>query len=402
LLSNAYYDLRCDVVVAGGGITGLAAAAALSQQGFSVLVVEQRKCSALDRWGLTLWPSGIKALDAIGVLPQVLEEGCTLTNLQWIAERTGDWIPANLQDLRGNNMRFVGILPSVLENILSARAIANGTKMLIGAKILGAQQGSREGDVEVLAAVDAGTLSISSRILLIADGPNSPIRETLGIKARIRQPRRQVIFTGIAGPLPFAESRQAFGHMWSAGCVQVGQNRSWFYAVVQTPYQNEARMAIYRYAELDRTVSVALSTLGEVTSVHPTSVRVKRWALDLGLILGDAAHGMFPYLGFGGNASLEDIPVMSEVLCRALKTRGKMTDILQEMQKRREARVSYLRRASELFSMILTSRIPGASLVRDWNLRRLAAHPQILNRFIEEVSLGAVPSLRSRLMIPLP
>ena len=55
------------ILVAGGGIGGLAAAIALAQTGWHVHVIEQRATGNEDGAGIQIGPNGVHALGALGV-----------------------------------------------------------------------------------------------------------------------------------------------------------------------------------------------------------------------------------------------------------------------------------------------------------------------------------------------
>lgn len=55
------------IVIFGGGIGGLALAAALQLRGRPVLVVEARDRIAAVGAGISLWPNALAALDDIGL-----------------------------------------------------------------------------------------------------------------------------------------------------------------------------------------------------------------------------------------------------------------------------------------------------------------------------------------------
>lgn len=386
--------MYAEVIVAGAGMTGLAAAAALARRGISVLVVEPRLSVPPDRWGLILWPSGVAALESIGVANELQSDVSRLICLRWLTESRDSWISVPLE----HPLTFFGMRPSVLETALGSCALGFGARVLRGAKISRiSRASSKRISVEITGEVNE---TVEGRLLLVADGPNSTLRDMLGLRAKRRFAERQVIFTTVAGGLPFSESRQFFGDRWSAGCVTLGAEHSWLYAISHDP-RRDAMELLRRYSHLDPACSDAIESIHTLTTLHPASIRLKRWATDLGLVLGDAAHAMFPYLGFGGNASLEDVPIAAEAICQALKSSDNF-DVLENVQRQRARRVTYLRRTSELFSLMLTSRVPGIRLIRDWNFNRLALRPDLLRRFFTELATRDVPSLSCRFTVLLP
>ncbi|MFF0455193.1 FAD-dependent monooxygenase [Nocardia africana] len=79
------------VIVAGGGIGGLAAAIALQRGGHDVEVWERAADIGEVGSGLTLWPNGLRALDAIGVGAEVRSRAMADTE-GGIRDRSGRWL----------------------------------------------------------------------------------------------------------------------------------------------------------------------------------------------------------------------------------------------------------------------------------------------------------------------
>ena len=69
-MSTAKQSSTLPVIVAGGGIGGLAAALALVRRGFHVQVLEQAPEIGEIGAGMQLGPNGFAALDALGVGPK--------------------------------------------------------------------------------------------------------------------------------------------------------------------------------------------------------------------------------------------------------------------------------------------------------------------------------------------
>src|SRR5205085_1909562 len=69
-------DATVRVLVSGGGVAGLAAAAALTQRGIEVDLIERSTTWRTNGAGLSLYPNGERALRALGLDGAVVEAGC--------------------------------------------------------------------------------------------------------------------------------------------------------------------------------------------------------------------------------------------------------------------------------------------------------------------------------------
>lgn len=395
-------QLRTEIVIVGGGLTGSATGLALAREGIDSTIIELNAIDPLDRWGMTLWPSGLRVLDSLGVLDAVEPLGCRLTGIKWYIEQSRQWITANAPGKPGTD-GYIGVNPNHLQKILFEAAVMSGVKVIRPGKVTSVNRShNRAIRAEGFRNNEQNRFEIDCQAIVIADGATSQLRRSTGIGARLLKATDQIILTGIGGPVPFVESRQAFGNRWSGGCVPIGKKQSWIYAVVPADHHLDPRMLIERYGELDPDVKPAFHNLKDVLVLSPQSIRLKRWTNEIGCIaLGDAAHCMFPYLGLGGNANLEDVPVLVEVMKDCLRN-GVTRLGLDEVQVRRKGRIRYLQRVSRLFSFSLTSSIPGAMILRDFNFRRMSRHPGLLDRFLQELSGDGVPKFSTRMSVLLP
>lgn len=78
-------------IIAGGGIGGLASALALARRGWDVEVLERAPEFTEVGAGLSLWPNGLRALDALGIGGPVRERAA-LEGQAGIRDASGRWL----------------------------------------------------------------------------------------------------------------------------------------------------------------------------------------------------------------------------------------------------------------------------------------------------------------------
>jgi len=387
-----------DVVIVGGGLAGLSAGLALAQAGLRPLILEAGSgAGAADRWGLTIWPPGVRVLDWLGVLDDVTEQGCQLQSLSWCAAGVDGEINQDLRSFSAMGT-FIAILPSRLNRILSFACQKWHVPVLPGVE--SCQFRNSNDGVEVSFVRDGKPGCVKGRLLIGADGPASRVCSELGTPSwRWRLPG-QVIQTGIGGAFDRREYRQILGRSWALGIVSVNETQSWIYFVLprgsSKNFKEICQLPDWFSPQTCRTFEQC-----QLTSVAPSTVRVLHWASDSAVLIGDAAHCMPPHLGLGGTMTLEDIPVLTEVIVQAIQRKDTSTASLREFQQRRRARTAYAQRISEMWGMMMMGSSPFRPL-RDLSFRRLIRTPEIVDNFLCELASAEVPALGTRLRMWMP
>lgn len=390
---------KTDVVIVGGGLAGLSSGLALARAGIDTVVIESQRAPTHDVFGFILWPSASRCLQWLGVLDDVVEQGVLLEAVRWlVAGRNGNrWLTIDTAKL--NAGAFLGVQPSRLVSVLRAAAEASGVDVVEAVDEWSVHRDGTRWAVHI--ARDGTSRTVTTPLLVGADGSNSTLRRTLGLVSSRWQPKGQVILTGVGGRVPFRESRQAVSAHCSSGCVDLG-GRSWVYVVTREADVHDPATSIRHYAALDTASAAAFDKVERIAQVRPWSIRVPQWARDGAVLMGDAAHGMLPHFGLGGTLTLEDVPVLCEVIGEALHSSDTSMDRLGAFQQRRRARVGYAQRVSNRWAGLLTTSVPGVGLARDLNLRRMANNTAIIEKFYQELAFSAVPSFATRLRMLFP
>ena len=160
------YD--ADLLIAGGGPAGLAAAINARQQGLSVIVAEPRNDPIDKACGEGLMPGGLTELASLGVDPA----GMPLRGIAYLDERRRAEAP-----FRGGPGR--GVRRTTLHAALASRAKEQDTEW-VSTRITSVEQ-----DAHGVAAA-----GIRAKWLIAADGLHSAVRRAVGIDAVAGTPRR--------------------------------------------------------------------------------------------------------------------------------------------------------------------------------------------------------------------
>ena len=344
------------VLIAGGGIAGLATALALAKRSIPSRILEQRPQSSEAGAGIQIGPNGVRVLMALGVAPHlashasrpseiVVRQGTTARALArmplgaWIEARHGApyWV-VHRRDLQAALLACVQAEPSI--------------EMVTGFAVAAT---ASHGDI---IEVRSTTGEIWRGTALVgADGIRSTIRATVAPEARLTfsgtAASRTLLPAAAAGPLGAPDT---IG-VWLAPGAHV----------VHYPVEAGAKIAVVAIVPDDRriddwaapndwaTLAPHLAAFSPtLTGVLAAAPEWRRWALfetdplarlaaGRVALVGDAAHPVLPFLAQGGVMALEDALVLAHCLA------GQPNDIpraLENYEAARRARVAAVVAAS--------------------------------------------------------
>jgi 2-polyprenyl-6-methoxyphenol hydroxylase-like FAD-dependent oxidoreductase len=123
------------VVVAGGGIGGLAAALALQRKGFEVVVLERAQTLRDGGAGLHIWTNGVMALDWLGLADEVLKTAPAQQIAHfttWRGEILGAWPVGEFVTRYGRPTIAVerSVLHGILREALAGDPVRTGTRVV--------------------------------------------------------------------------------------------------------------------------------------------------------------------------------------------------------------------------------------------------------------------------------
>lgn len=345
--------LERPVLVAGAGIGGLAAAAALRREGIPVEVFERASNPVPERGtGLTLWGNAIQVLDRLGCGEAVRAAGGVVDRTEIRSAGGRLLIDTPIAD----TAREVGAPDSYVvrrRDLLQALYDARGDVPVHVDKE--ATEYRVESGGVTLCFADGSSARGSA--LVCADGARSALRAQMLADGEAI-PLGSPIWRGISdadGGLRPGIAVLVWGH--TGGGIGGGHIRdghvSWTIAVNSaTERELDAnpgrhKEILLRFVDgLDDALTGAVRTTpdDDIISAHVLVRRPSpRWGEGPVTLLGDAAHAMPTAFGQGGCQALEDALSLAVRVAEA----GDLTDGLRSYETHRQQRVNWLRERIE-------------------------------------------------------
>ncbi|MCO5996247.1 rifampin monooxygenase [Actinoallomurus rhizosphaericola] len=294
-----------DVIVVGGGPTGLMLAAELRLHGVHVVVLERDAEPTKIARSLGLHVRSIEVMDQRGLLERFLAHGKQYKLGGYFAGISKPW-PGRLDSAHAY---ILGIPQPITDRLLDEHAIEVGVEIRRGCEVVGLSQD----DQGVTAELADGT-RLRSRYLVGCDGGRSTVRKLLGV--------------GFPGEPTRAE--------WLLGEMEVSEDPETVAAVVAEVRKTHHRFGLGPTGDGVYRVVVPAEGVAEDRTVPPTLEEVKqrlrvfagtdfgvhspRWLSRFGdatrlaeryrvgrvLLAGDAAHVHSPLGGQGLNLGVQD------------------------------------------------------------------------------------------------
>jgi len=339
------------VLVAGGGIGGLAAALALVRQGFRVKVLEQAPEIGEIGAGIQLGPNAFHAFDALGVGPQARSRA-VYTDYMVMHDALDEYQVGRIPTGEAFRQRF-GNPYAVIHRVDVHLSLLEGAQATGRVEFLTSTRVERiEQDAEGVTVVDQKGHAHRGIALIGADGVKSVVREQfVGDPARVTG---HVVYRAVVDRQDFPEDLQ-----WNAASIWVGPNCHLVhyplrggeqYNVVVTFHSRQAEQWGVTEGSKEEVQSYFQGICPKARQLIDLPKSWKRWATadrePIGqwtygrvTLLGDAAHPTTQYMAQGACMAMEDAVTLGE----ALRVNGndwtKALDLYQRSRVARTARI---------------------------------------------------------------
>ena len=317
---------QAPVLVAGGGIGGLAAALALTRQGYCVKVLEQAAVLGEIGAGVQLGPNGFSAFDALGI-GELARSRAVYTDEMVMHDALDETLVGRIPTGDAFRARFGNpyavIHRADVHGSLLAGALATGrVEVATSTAVQRVEQ-----DTDGVTVFDAQGGRHHGLALIGADGVKSAVRrQYVGDEARVSG---HVVYRAVVDKADFPQDLQ-----WNAAAIWVGPNCHLVhyplrggeqYNVVVTFHSREVEEWSIREGSKAEVESYFQGICPRARQLIDLPKSWKRWATadrdpiaqwtyGNATLLGDAAHPTLQYLAQGACMAMEDAVTLGEAL----------------------------------------------------------------------------------------
>lgn len=342
---------KLPVLIAGGGIGGLAAALALTRQGFHVKVLEQAPEIGEIGAGIQLGPNAFHAFDALGV-GEKARSRAVYTDYMVMHDAIDEYqvgkIPTGPEFIE----RF-GNPYAVIHRVDVHQSLLEGAQETGRVEIVTSSRVERiEQDADSVTVFDQHGQAHRGQALIGADGVKSVVRAQF-----VNDPARvtgHVVYRAVVEKKDFPVDLQ-----WNAASIWVGPNCHLVhyplrggeqYNVVVTFHSREQEEWGVRDGSKEEVQSYFQGICPKARQLIDLPKTWKRWATadrePIGqwsfgrvTLLGDAAHPTTQYMAQGACMAIEDAVTLGEALRTVNNDFAKAFDLYQRARVSRTARI---------------------------------------------------------------
>ncbi|HRF08394.1 MAG TPA: FAD-dependent monooxygenase [Xanthobacteraceae bacterium] len=317
-------------LIAGAGIGGLAAAIGLAKAGIRSIVFERDATPDTSGAGIQLSPNATRALEALGVLDAVAARSVEPRELivaNALSGATLATMPLGEAMRRKFHSPYLVCLRADLHEALAGVAQNNSLiELRYGSTLRDVIP--RDDGVTAQCESEGRSQHIAGDLLIGADGIRSVVREKLfrGSSARhggMAAWRATIPLSSLAGITGRDAVRVWLGPGGHLVHYPVGDGSLINLVAVATDSrasqswgeENGAAEVLSRFVSWHETPRAVIAAAPEYRrwSLFEASL-LPAWSKGAVTLLGDAAHGMFPFVAQGAAAALEDAVALGEVL----------------------------------------------------------------------------------------
>ena len=390
---------RVDIAIVGGGMVGFSLAIGLARAGADVALVERASIAdmteaAFDGRGSAIAAGSQRILDGMGLWRAMQADASPILEIRVADGASPLFLHYDHKDIGDDPLGWI------VENAAIRRTLA-GASHDAGVRVIDRTAVERiEPKADHTALILERGRRLEARLVVAADGRNSPLRDMAGIEAvRWSYPQTGIV-CAVRHEVPHNGIAQE--HFLPAGpfaILPMTGNRS---SIVWTE-RNDLAPIIFHLDDdgFDAELRARFGRfLGDVEVArgrwaYPLSVvHAKRYTASRIALAGDAAHAIHPIAGQGFNIGLRDVAALAQVVVDALRLGldPGAPEVLDRYVRWRRLDNMAMIAVTDSLNRLFSNDIPPVRLARDAGLAAVnCAGP--LKKFFMRHAMGLVGDL---------
>ena len=323
-----------DVLIAGGGLVGGSLAVALARTDLRVALVEAFEPDndlqpSFDDRTIALSHGSCNILRQLGTWELLADSVWPIRQIHISEARQ---FGTALIDAAEQGIAELGY-------VIKSRTLGQGLwqqieqlenlTVLCPARVTGSSVDSGNGVRAIEIEGQSARQTINARLLIVADGARSKLREALGVGATEHDYRQSAIVANVQIAQHYAGHR-AYERFTAAGPLALLPGKNGLYTVVMArPSAAIAELMDMRDEHFLQLVQEAFGfRLGRLRRIgqrycYPLALtKADALIAERAVMIGNAAHGLHPVAGQGFNLGLRDVATLAELLVDAQRTDG--------------------------------------------------------------------------------
>lgn len=384
-----------DIIIVGGGLTGASLACCLAGQPVRIAVVESvpiksEQQPSYDEKGLALSLASQRILDTIDIWSRLNSTAVPIEHIHVSDRGHFGFVHLHAEELGLRAMGYVVTARELGKTFLEYMESAQNIDFICPAKVM---EVKKEFDgISVHIDRDGNTEKLSGKLLVVADGTHSPLREQAGIKLVTKNYNQTAIVSNITPQYPHANTAyERFTDTGPLALLPLPEQRC--SVVLTVSSDDKDRFLAMSDPEflhnLEKRFGKRLGRLvkpGQRKSYPLVLMKTDDQVRERMVFLGNAVHTIHPNGAQGFNLCLRDVAGLAETVFVAVQNGQDIGsfDVLESYFHLRQADQQRVIRFSDGLAELFYKPGPARVLARNMGMLLTDLVPAVKKEFVKQ------------------